>query len=518
MKTSYGPLSGTLCLIVFLLNQTFAQDWNPLRVEHKTYAWQLDGETDYFFIRVDSIQAVLQDTSYFLNPIITPCDTCTTDNSSDCSRFFFGQETYFYRNQPHFLQKRVREAQPDVWVFEDTSSFVLNAGANIGEVWVFDTLGMVTANVVEIDSMEVLGRQVLVKTIILSTGDTILLGQELGLIQFPKGYGQGMYYQLVGIQGEDLGIRIPQYRDLIDFEIGDQFRYNQHRSWPGYQDTEASQYKIMEKTVIGDTFRYRVEGNSRTDFLNSSSAGGGLERRYDTINEVLELIDVPASHFLNSPYTRFGKVKSFTSSNDSIWSKVTYEIHPDFGRVVLSIASTWEKGVPARYYCWGNDSSALGSTAKTMLETETVYVDGIGEVWNYSQASGSYWRELIGFQSGSYRYGNFLPFLYFKPPQITVVDPPDPPAPIVEPNYLDSLQLGPNPVRESDIYIYLDSLALIGTTLMELTGRTVCQPSVVFISEKESKIVCPSRIRNGLYLLRIETIDGTKTFKVQLAR
>ena len=226
-----------------------AQNWLPL-VPADQYSFQ---HSDFLLIsnvlQIDS-QKVLPsgDLVFFLNRVITDCDSCLV---------FPGK----LANQGQFLQKRMIRKPDGRWVFSGKKTFVLFPLAQPGETWLFDTLQNITASVQSVVQTEVLGEQDSVKTIQLSDGAAVVLSQNHGLLHFPDG-NSGAHFELKGIPTRNLGEKLPGWQEFYDFEIGDVLEYERNVSLePG---TPANQNTLEKRVILNrfwdaDTLVYTVE-------------------------------------------------------------------------------------------------------------------------------------------------------------------------------------------------------------------------------------------------------------------
>lgn len=73
-------------------------------------------------------------------------------------------------------------------------SKTLKHHADVGETWNFTS--DIIATTVSIGEQEIFGEMDSIKTIVLSTNDTIVLSQNKGLIRYPDFENQGKYYEL----------------------------------------------------------------------------------------------------------------------------------------------------------------------------------------------------------------------------------------------------------------------------------------------------------------------------------
>ena len=90
-----------------------AQNWNPINLNSE-YNYKIDTAqliTNTIF--VDSFSVSGNDSIYYLNRIMTNCDTCS--NTS-----------YKLKNQPQFLMRLVIKKTDSLFIFQDSTEFRLN--------------------------------------------------------------------------------------------------------------------------------------------------------------------------------------------------------------------------------------------------------------------------------------------------------------------------------------------------------------------------------------------------------
>ena len=230
---------------VWFLN---AQNWKPI-VTGEKYNYQID--TSYVIsntIWVDSVSFSGSDSVYFLNRIAVKCDTFNDVNQYPIIIF----------NMPQFLKKKISFGNDGIYIFKDSSEFIINSLSAQGESWIFDSLNNVSATVTSFSEVLVFDIMDSVKTILLSTGDTIILSKSFGIIQFPSVLYSQINFRLKGIEGLGLGQKVPNFWDFYNFEVGDVFEYSGNIGWPEFWDMWTKKYTITSKQITSSGYNYNV--------------------------------------------------------------------------------------------------------------------------------------------------------------------------------------------------------------------------------------------------------------------
>ncbi len=226
--------------LLFILMLTFsiglfAQDWAPINTSER-FCYSSDDTLDMInnvlwvesFEQVDDIQA------YYLNKITIPFEN--------------GEGSLFLYNQPQFLLDDIWVYPDGNWVFQDTfflpieelESYTLKPGASLSTTWDFAT--NITATITEIGVMDLFGEEDSIKTISVSNGLEIVLSKEHGIVNWNN------EYQLIGIEGRDLGFQVPNFEDMYaDISEGDVVCVNRTRAWA---DGEVHNIQISERIEI----------------------------------------------------------------------------------------------------------------------------------------------------------------------------------------------------------------------------------------------------------------------------
>ena len=209
-KFQTGKLS--LVLFLFTVCQVLqAQPWSPLKL-HEKFNFSINGVN---FITntvwTDSARAQGADSVFYLNRIVTNCDTCPV--------------MFKLSNQPGILRSFMVRKPGGVYNFRNPGSAVIKTLAKAGDTWLYDSLANIQAQVVAIDAEAVFGINDSVKEILLSNGQSIRLSKNFGLLQFPSSGQAGYTSLLEGIEGRNLGQQVPKFREIYNFNTGDIFQY-----------------------------------------------------------------------------------------------------------------------------------------------------------------------------------------------------------------------------------------------------------------------------------------------------
>ncbi len=240
-----------LVMVIVFSNNIYSQSWAPINSFEK-YNYKIsNSDTIACTIFVDSIRVIGSDSLLYLNTVYDKCDTCTCNNQPYTTAYSSGHS--------QFLKKVIKRDNNNVFTFSDTVNFYLQPYALLNTTWVFDSINNINAVVVNIGEQIIFGIVDSIKTIILSTGDTICLSKQFGIIQFPVILSNDQYYRLVGIEGSNLGLITPKANDLFNYPVGSIFQYK-----GGYGDPGISFYYIYQMTVLenlsqADTIKYRVQ-------------------------------------------------------------------------------------------------------------------------------------------------------------------------------------------------------------------------------------------------------------------
>ncbi len=277
-------LVGSIWLIS--VGSVSAQNWAPVTLSD-TFNYQADTASYITHtLWVDSVQVINGDSVFFLNRVVSACDTCA-----------FSSYRMYLANQPQFLQRRIEKDTNGVYTFEDTLHFSIRSNANLHETWLFDSLRNLSAEVVSMTEVPVFTTVDSVKTILLSNGDSIVLSKQHGLLSFTG--NNSVRYTLSGIENRSIGEEIPRFGDFFDFHTGDVLEYR-HTNCSFSSDIRCDylheKLTILSKASQGDTLHF--EALRLAEAEGSGSFGEPLYQIYGRDTVLLTFID-SASHICN---------------------------------------------------------------------------------------------------------------------------------------------------------------------------------------------------------------------------
>ncbi|MFN8409511.1 MAG: T9SS type A sorting domain-containing protein [Flavobacteriales bacterium] len=230
--------TSTLLLSALALH---AQNWALLNPAYK-YNYSNDGSdtisNQIFITHIDTLGP--DSFKYELNKVVVRCDTCTTVIGGNCNGCFLSLD----------------QAGPfggacttngDHWRFEHSSgTWSVLAHAAINTTWLYDPGTGSTATVDTIMAVDVYGMPDSVKVITLSTGDTLLLSREHGVLGWP---GENGTLLQIGEQTTGSGVRIPTLSEFITYQPGDVAQYT-HGSWGIGMSAMTGEYWTEKLTFL----------------------------------------------------------------------------------------------------------------------------------------------------------------------------------------------------------------------------------------------------------------------------
>ena len=412
-----------LLISTFCFVAECSAQWKPVNV-NESYHFTLENSTlPVYTIKVDSSSFLNSDSLFFLNRVA--CENCTTivNGPANCDT------CYGKYNQPQFLQKEMIVSPNGTVTFSDTTNMVLQTYASLNETWQFSTVPSVSAEVISLSIANVLGTPDSIKTIALSSGDTIVLSKNSGLLKFPFSLGSGQHYYLSGIETQQLGFNPPTMKDFFNFDVGDMFEYWGETSHSGLFDQSyyKNKYRVTQKTQNGDTLTYHIQGNGRAMWFHGNPiTSGGVN--YGIIDRDITFID-SVRHFGNNYYNQFFSldsiIKFYAGTQGTVFSSY------GFGEEFYDITNTEYDtlGLFTKYFgqYQGGDSYGL-NTIDTIPEviyrqyngpqSNMVIKEGLGQTnfsfWFFEYGTG---ENLVAYRKGNDTVGVFTPdSLLIEPP------------------------------------------------------------------------------------------------------
>jgi hypothetical protein len=493
--TQCGPLA---LLLIYLFpslgNEGVAQQWHPFPAGNSiTYSFSQNGSSDRWFLEAafDSVRLEGQDTAYYFYRIdrsILPTDTGTTCYGQDIQQF----STLYRANQDHFLgQKMVYRLNGECnFVTTAGDTFLLQSHAAIGNSW--NWTNGVTATVDSVVLGTVLGQPDSLKYIRLSSGQTWVLSKVHGLVQatnllpFPDLTGTAVTIQLAiaGIPASGLGITLPGYAEIFQFDPADRFGYEHNEGYHPDSQTDFLEYNIVSQTP-GSEFVYQTT----------------LERF--VIYRPLQL-PIDSTYYPPVAFTW-----SFDSSTYAFLQLRPYEHREIVSSVsgariqagVHTVPSLHDRMVKNFELVEMYDSCANVYTANVTTGNQR-FGEGLGELYYFwGNVQLAEFRVLYAYEKGPETWGNFRVLSALL---------------AVESPFDDQLSIFPNPATDL-ISIHLAPELLGNVThlsLWSIDGRRL-QTHEINGHEGNAELNL-DEFANGLYLLTLEN-NGTRVAQRRIA-
>ena len=212
-------------------SQTSHYDWHPFpNIEGgERFDYTLGNDpVPRYRQAVDSILLDGTDTTWLLRFFPFPCDTCplTTVSGSENSIHFPGL--------PLFGADRWRKIGLNTYRFEGGRTFELHPRKRPGEFWLFQPSTPIHALVdAAYDSLLFGTTMDSVKRVLLSSGDTLQLSKNHGILRFPYSLGNGdsTPYRLSGLSKKGLGNPMPTWREIFRIEPGTVLAYHYREAY-----------------------------------------------------------------------------------------------------------------------------------------------------------------------------------------------------------------------------------------------------------------------------------------------
>jgi hypothetical protein len=490
------------CFVLISLSLS-AQNWALLDPANK-YDYALGGSdtiTDQVFIEdIDTLGP--NDFWYALNTIAERCDTCADGHTAFCHGNMGG--VWVRAGLGGFMRHHVH-CYNGTWTLEGLDTLIVYPEAAPGTTWMGPS--SVTATVEGIEEGTVLGVTDSLKWISFSTGDTITISKDHGLVRWR--IPEGDAYALIGIQGNlALGERFPDMQSLFNYTPGDVLQYHHENWWTDgmctYADDKTIKYIFLSRTENTESTVYSVRevwNLQHTAFPlgGEPSCGPYSAEGVDTVQLVITHDHWTPENFLGNSWLDHCWPKAlaeralddWTSEYSTVWRARL----DDQQRYVLEPDTFTSEPVNGLLLCRSDQDSAVWATQDYGYEYVT-YVDGIGllhyetQVFEHAET-----RDLVGYELNGEEWGTITPddiVLGMGPSAMTVEQ-----------------QVFPNP---ADDHLVIGSTHADGTCrLLDLHGRVLS--SHIFMSPNERLDV--RDLSPGTYVLMI---DGSPPQRFIIAR
>ncbi len=505
----------TLLIFSFALMScsVVAQNWSPVNTT-EAFNFRLDNDPVITStIRSTSFAITATDTIFALNTVM--CDSCITIIGGPVQ----GCDTcYGWKNKPQFFGREVVVTNSGWCHFRDPNNQVINLHASVNDSWLFDTSANVTATLTSSVFSSVMGNPDSVKTILLSTGDTIHFSKNYGIVQWPNGYGQNSYYRLVGIHGRNVGTLVPRMMDYFNFDIGDLFEFHGMNLF-GFNPVRVvyvRKFEIMNKVISGDTVTYSVDSYEiDTNYTMQSSSYITLSGLQQFQLVFIDSADHFGNYFNNQLISQWNRAYDpflwQTISNgwgNSIEYGDTCFYRCDLFLDSLNLNSIHFGSVPEHDVFWfptyysgsiipyvvSDTLMAVGMNGETTTFTLT---EGLGQTFSFwSQNFEHQWGEkLWAYRKGNDTVGVFSAQNLFDG--------------ISEHSRMLNINVFPNP-SSGTFKVQLPANTIAEIEILDLQGRVV----KTFSKQSGQISLQADDLADGIYLLRVTTPIGNGQQKI----
>ncbi len=389
-----------LTLLLQFAGSMAAQNWHPFPAGNSlTYSFSQNGSSDTWFLEAafDSVRLEGQDTAYYFYRIdrsILPTDSDTTCYGQQIQQF----PTLYLVNQDHFLGQKMLYASNGECNFVSSvgDTFRLKTQAQTGNSW--NWTNGVTATVDSVVLRTVLGQSDSLKYIRLSSGQTWVLSKDHGLAQatnllpFPDltGAAATIQLQLAGIPASGLGISLPGYADIFQFDPTDRFGYEHNEGYQLGSRTDFLEYNILSQTP-GSQFIYQ---STLERFVINRPLQAPIDSTYFPPVANTRIFDSTSYRFLNlKPYQHRMIVSSVSGAPVQAGVHTLATMN---GRMVK------EFDLVEMY-----DSCANVYTTSVTTGNQR-FGEGLGELYYFlGNVQTAHIRELYAYEKGPETWGNF---------------------------------------------------------------------------------------------------------------
>jgi Secretion system C-terminal sorting domain len=452
------------------------QQWKPVSSTEK-FNFRID-TTVYIsnVICVDSLESQSGDTVLYLNRIVTPCP----GGSFPYLRLY---------NQPQFMERKMTRKPGGIYMFSDPGRFWINSLASLNASWIFDSATNVTAEVSANNLEQILNQWDSVKTISLSNGHVIRLSKDHGIIEFPL-LGTSHYYLLEGIAGRNLGILVPGFKEIYNFNVGDVFQYrNEQLSFAiGYGTVSLLKKTVVSKDSSSSGYTYGIvisEMRWQEDIHNIP---------WDTTHYYYNATEIyidSTSHFCN--HNPHELVRNPPGIYDNEIASIM-KIYPDTGQAISRVMGDYDEG---SLYSFGGVDTLLQAG---VIEYGDKYTVGLGRViFRYDPFEGFIHEILIGYVKKGDTVGIIYPdnFLLEK---------------LTENPAKNLIHLFPNPVKDKFI---LETSSIPGNSRLSIVNVHGQELIAKQITDQKT-LIDITEFPSGVYFVRLtndRTVEVGKIIK-----
>ncbi len=371
-----------ILLLLFPIS-LLGQNWQPLNFQDK-YNFRID-TNEYITntLWIDSTEIAGTDTIYFLNKIAATCNHCDTIEADP--------ETLFLQLQGQFLGTTITKEPSGRFLFSGNEDFVLYPQAPLDFSWSFQINGTdsLMARIAAVGETEIFGITDSVKCIVFEELDTMVLSKNYGILSFPTSDGP---YELMGIEGRDLGEILPGVKEMYDFQVGDVFQHYTENFGFGRSET-IRKVRILGREDQDSSIVYFTNVIvNRVSFETQTTSPPVYSYFNNDIEQIIDLNGDVSTSFLNETYphqlhsvgVELFDYFCYDPAPDDLYLSFKVEKDIETGRIIKSTdlpATSGGQGI----YTFVNDTSDLLKTQNCLGYTLYRHETGLGEVYRYSE-------------------------------------------------------------------------------------------------------------------------------------
>lgn len=468
----------TLLLIVFTIQNAFAQNWKLVNRDEK---YNYINKDNYYTISTDSVKEIHGDSVLYLNKVTKKV------------RKFTGNLYYYLPKQSQFFFSRIIY-KPDYVIMQENDSvkYIIKPHAKLDDTWVFDSLHNNIAQVISVSTSSIFGNIDSIKVIKVGISERIILSKNYGILKFPLFDSLPEHVTLVGIEGRNAGVVLPKFNEFYDFNVGDVFYYKLFKN-NGRQGTEQADKKVTIKSKL-------IQGNKSTytfEYYDKwvTNNWNGIKTTYHYAKDSVISYTDSASDYLNKyPNDPLGKPmptwkdKPIHVNNDATWQTITKSYTDNSFCVAKNDTLEEQNGIG----CVGSFPPKEGRKHGKGLGCILFYDWSFGGIVDYSTE-----EKLTGCIKNGKTIGTIIPDSIFL--SVTSL------------NASTSVKIYPNPAKNS---ITIENMANKGNQhvyIYDVRGDLVMECQIN--SKTEINI---SSLSNGMYFIKLigeQSVDVIKILK-----
>lgn len=477
--------------LLLLFSSTLSgQNWMPVVPGDLYHFRAQDSNFITHTIRIDSVKKVGPDSVFYLNRVVVvkniELDIIVVANG-----------------KAQFLgSAMVKKPTGDLnLVFEDDDApftLTLLPNAATGSTWEAVADSNLTATVISTETGVVLGESDSLKTIQFSNGQVWILSKNHGLVQGGSIFSAETTH-LTGIETRSLGERLLYFEDFYNFNLGDIYEWQFDDSGIGGFNFRTEKWLILDKQVLPDTFRYRIERRRKSVYNDGISSGNAYHT--DTLWSTF-----PEKYFeFSSAYNK----QSLSLPPLDFYNASTYAVLFEQGKKVGNKPSLPGTQLQCAIFPGASNFTAYyiasewGECCDIECEGRHYYEEyrvGLGRVqyiWDLGDVR-EYDRLLGAVIQGDTVWGQISPDWFFTATQ--------------SPQNVQPLTITPNPAGDFIQFSAFEMEGDIQVALTDLSGKVMIKADMNAMNNPQMDI---SRLSPGIYFVQLLHKNRVWTGKFQ---